>query len=169
MNKDKRIERFVKIRFYKIMIFKYKKKIFIIKRNFFTHSKIEINETILMFKTIFKNKKKECDYLFISKQLKDLIKIITLIPKIVLPGTPLILPLAYKISKKFNFDLTPSSFKYNFAKLGIEINNRNVFIANQLLQNNLEITQRNFKLYKFLKNRGIDFNKRNIEIFIDRI
>ncbi len=128
-------------------------------------SKQEYKETIKMIKVFFSKKPTKEEINDAKKQFKDLLKISSLRPILILPGSPITLPLFYKIAKKFNIDLTPSSFKYNFLKVGVETNERNLKVAKKLLQNNLDITQYNFKLYKYFKRKNIEFNEENINLY----
>lgn len=165
---SKKLKHYTKINNYKNKIKKYKKNFIIFKNNFIKSSKIELKETLIMIKIIIKRKSKKEDYYKRYKQFKDLIKISSILPIIILPGSPITLPLLYKLRKKFNIDLTPSSFKHNFSKLGIEVNERNIKIANQLLENNLEISQKNFKLFKTIKKQRLEFNEETIKLFLNK-
>lgn len=149
---------YTKIKNYLINIKKQHDKIKKGTNNFFGSSKQEYKETIKMIKVFFSKKPTKEEINEAKKQFKDLLKISSLRPILILPGSPITLPLFYKIAKKFNIDLTPSSFKYNFLKVGVETNERNLKVAKKLLQNNLDITQFNFKLYKYFKKNNIEFN-----------
>ena len=153
---------YTKIKNYLINIKKQHNKIKKGTNNFFGSSKQEYKETIKMIKVFFSKKSTIEEINEAKKQFKDLLKISSLRPILILPGSPITLPLLYKIAKKFNIDLTPSSFKYNFLKVSIETNEKNLKIAKILLHNNLDITQRNFKLYKYFKQNKLEFNEENI-------
>ena len=67
--------------------------------------------SILIEKTKNNEKISEDDLKKIKEQLKDISKISTLLPLIILPGSPITIPIIYKLADKLNINLTPSSFK----------------------------------------------------------
>lgn len=89
--------------------------LFVFKASF-SALKTEGKETIEVLSILIEKTKKneeisEEDLNKIKEQLKDISKMSTLLPLIVLPGSPITIPLIYKLANKLNIDLTPSSFK----------------------------------------------------------
>lgn len=156
---------YTKVKNYLVPIKRFKIKFKRNYNNFLISSKQEYKETKIMIKVFFSKKPTKEELIEAKKQFKDLLKISSLRPILILPGSPITLPLFYKIAKKFNIDLTPSSFKYNFLKIGVETNEKNLKVAKKLLQYNLDITQYNFKLYKYFKRNNIEFNDENIKLY----
>src|SRR5574344_371817 len=76
----------------------------------------EGKETVEML-SIFLNKTKnkenvsEEELKKMNTQLKDLGKISFMLPFVILPGSPITIPIIYKLADKLNVDLTPTSFK----------------------------------------------------------
>lgn len=74
---------------------------------------VESKEALKLLLKKYKNKDKltEEETRFIMQQAKDIGKLSLLIPFVVLPGSPITIPILYKVSKKLNIDLTPLAFK----------------------------------------------------------
>ena len=74
---------------------------------------VESKEALKLLLKKYKNKDKltEEETRFIMQQAKDIGKLSLLIPFVVLPGSPITIPLLYKVAEKLNIDLIPSSFK----------------------------------------------------------
>lgn len=53
----------------------------------------------------------EKETFFIVEQAKDMGKLSVLVPFVILPFSPITIPVLYKVANKLNIDLTPSSFK----------------------------------------------------------
>lgn len=89
--------------------------LFVFKASF-SALKTEGKETIEVLSILIEKTKKneeisKEDLHKIKEQLKDISKISALLPLIVLPGSPITIPLIYKLANKLDIDLTPSSFK----------------------------------------------------------
>lgn len=89
--------------------------IFVFKASY-SSLKEEGRETIEAISIIIQKTKRnkdisEADINKVKEQLKDIGKMSTLLPLIVLPGSPITIPILYKLADKFNIDLIPSSFK----------------------------------------------------------
>jgi len=74
---------------------------------------VETIEALSIIKTSILKKEKinEKDIMKIIEQSKDVVKLTLLIPLAILPGSPITIPILYKIANKYNIDITPSSFK----------------------------------------------------------
>ena len=77
------------------------------------NEKEETKDAIKILFNKYKDKEKlsEEDVEFVLNQAKDLGRMSVLIPFVILPGSPITVPLLYKVAEKLNIDLIPSSFK----------------------------------------------------------
>lgn len=124
----------------------------------------ESKEALKLLLKKYKNKDKltEEETRFIIQQAKDIGKLSLLIPLVVLPGSPITIPILYKVSKKLNIDLTPSAFKKLETKELIEDTEKTLQIKDIEL-NSLEKELEILKLEK--KDIQDILNKTNKESF----
>lgn len=142
-----------------------KTRVLIIKnkiKKFLQSSKQEVIETQEMFKIFLNKNSTEEDIEKRFLQLRDLGKMSLLAPILVLPGSGITIPLLFKLSSKYNIDITPTAFKYHFHDIGIERNNKNIKISKVLVKFNMQITKENFDLYLKIEKKGLKFNVQNI-------
>lgn len=84
---------------------------------------IETKEIFDILHHSYKNNEKisEENLQKITNQLKDIGKLSILIPLIILPASPITIPILYKIANKYNIDLTASSFKRDLNEVQDDI------------------------------------------------
>ena len=111
-------------------------------------------EALSLLMKKYKNKEKltEEETRFIMQQAKDIGKLSLLIPFVVLPGSPITIPILYKVSKKLNIDLTPSAFKKLETKELIE-DTEKTLKSKEVELNSLE---KELEILKLEKNEILD-------------
>ncbi len=111
-------------------------------------------EALSLLMKKYKNKEKltEEETRFIVQQAKDIGKLSLLIPFVVLPGSPITIPILYKVSKKLNIDLTPSAFKKLETKELIE-DTEKTLKSKEVELNSLE---KELEILKLEKNEILD-------------
>ncbi len=115
---------------------------------------VESKEALKLLLKKYKNKDKltEEETRFIIQQAKDIGKLSLLIPFVVLPGSPITIPILYKVSKKLNIDLTPSAFKKLETKELIE-DTEKTLKSKEVELNSLE---KELEILKLEKNEILD-------------
>lgn len=115
---------------------------------------VESKEALKLLLKKYKNKDKltEEETRFIMQQAKDIGKLSLLIPFVVLPGSPITIPILYKVSKKLNIDLTPSAFKKLETKELIE-DTEKTLKSKEVELNSLE---KELEILKLEKNEILD-------------
>ena len=114
----------------------------------------EFKEALSLLMKKYKNKEKltEEETRFIIQQAKDIGKLSLLIPFVVLSGSPITIPILYKVSKKLNIDLTPSAFKKLETKELIE-DTEKTLKSKEVELNSLE---KELEILKLEKNEILD-------------
>ena len=115
---------------------------------------VESKEALKLLLKKYKNKDKLTEEVirFIIQQAKDICKLSLLIPFVVLPGSPITIPILYKVSKKLNIDLTPSAFKKLETKELIE-DTEKTLKSKEVKLNSLE---KELEILKLEKNEILD-------------
>ena len=115
---------------------------------------VESKEALKLLLKKYKNKDKltEEETRFIMQQAKDIGKLSLLILFVVLPGSPITIPILYKVSKKLNIDLTPSAFKKLETKELIE-DTEKTLKSKEVELNSLE---KELEILKLEKNEILD-------------